>query len=123
MKNPLCKVCGKPAPKITVTHWFGNDRPGHPGVSVNHPEKPATREEAQRLVNGEIVSMKMSWRSEAGPRYVASANVWDGESYLWDGHFHAQGCAAAFGLAMAKQFPDHAMPAYRKALGARRPGQ
>jgi hypothetical protein len=118
MSGPLCKVCGKPVPKKTVSHCFGvTDRSGY-ATLIYHPEKPATRADAQRLINGQIISMKMSWRSEE-PRYVASVNAWDGETYEWGGHFHAQGCAARFGWGMAMEFPDRAYPPYREAMAAR----
>lgn len=116
MNGPLCKVCGKPIPKVGVSHEFGRNRPVSWGVG--HPEKPKTLAEAQRLVNGQIISIKKSWRSD-GPQWIESANVWDGESYAWDGHFHAQSCAAQFGRAMAALFPRHSMPAYKEAMAAR----
>jgi hypothetical protein len=118
MSGPLCKVCGKPVPKTTSYHEFGVEHISRSPSWVCHPEKPATREEAQRLVNGQIISIKMSWRGDS-PRYVARANVWDGESYEWDGNFHAQSCAAAFGAAMALQHPTFGMPAYHAAMKER----
>lgn len=118
--GPLCKCCGKPVPKRMVTHNFGvtRDRSSSPWWR-HHPEKPLSRDELQRLVNGEIVSLKMSWRGES-PRYIESANVWDGESYVWGGHFHAQGCAATFGQSMAELFPDYTMSAYKAAMAKRK---
>lgn len=117
MSGPLCKVCGKPIPKVTTTHEFGRDKPLSWGVG--HPEKPTTRAEVQRLVNGVVLSTTKSWRGD-GPQFIQSANVWDGESYAWGGHFHAQSCAAQFGESMAGLFPTYSMPAYKAAMAARK---
>jgi hypothetical protein len=125
---PLCKVCGKPIPKTTTTHNFGCRVASRRYESViDHTEKPATRAEAQRLVNGEIISIRRQGYQPSSPDEIprggiTSAHVWDGESYAWGGHFHAQGCAAQFGLGMAKQFPDHATPAHREAVAAQKAG-
>jgi hypothetical protein len=119
MTGPLCKVCGKPVPKTTVSHNFGQKVASRRYASwIDHIEKPANRAEAQRLINGQIISVQWSWRNEPGPRYIISANVWDGESYAWGGHFHAQGCAAVFGANMADLFPEYSMPAYKRARNA-----
>jgi hypothetical protein len=114
--NPLCKVCGKPVPKVTRSVSFGcrTERRYSTG-HLQLTEKPANLAEAQRFINGRIISHKWSWRDE-DPRWIESVNVWDGESYVWGGHFHAQGCAAEFGEAMAALHPRMAMPAYHAAI-------
>ena len=118
--KPLCKVCGKPVPKRMTHHSFGASAvrlADQHEFWRAHAETPKTKAEAQRLVgNQPIASLQRNYGGEG----FSSASTWDGESYLWQGHFHAQGCAAEFGLAMAKLFPDHAMPAYREAVAAQK---
>ena len=123
--GPLCKVCGKPVPKETTRVSFGcrvDDRSSP--TWINLTAKPASLEAAQALVNGRILHLSRQGYQPDDPNAIprdgiVSATVWDGESYAWGGHFHAQGCAARFGWSMADLFPDHAMPAYREAMAQR----
>lgn len=114
MKGPLCKVCGKPVPKIGSYVAFG----GSTGSFANsrREERPRSREEVARVVNGSILSVSWHYAEDDLGRWISSAHVWDGVSYAHRGHFHAESCAAAFGRAMADTFPDYAMPDYREAM-------
>lgn len=142
MSRPLCRTCGKPIAKRTTSLRFGC-APVEAEMHRGRVERPTTREEAQRYVNGEIVKLKYStrayedapeatpppwWKPDQGPyratrsltvpRYVGEVTYWDGESYR-DDLFDSLNCAAEFGRSMARQFPDHAMPAYHEAAKAR----
>lgn len=124
MPTPLCKVCGKPVPKETTRVSFGCRVDDRRSTWISLTAKPASLEEAQRLVNGRILHVDRQGYSPDSPDAIPKGGItgvtaWDGESYAWGGHFHAQGCAAQFGWAMANQFPDHAMPAYREAMAKR----
>lgn len=59
--------------------------------------KPATREEAQKYTNGIITSASRS----ADGTYLATAHVWDGESYA-DEFFCTNRCAIAYANNMAR---------------------
>lgn len=120
--NPLCKVCAKPIPKQMTHHSFGASeyqmKRGQHEFWRCYPERPSSKEEAQRLVgNRPIVSANGSLDGQG----MDSATTWDGESYAWDGHFHAQGCAAVYGTwaASRPELADFAYPAYRDAMAAR----
>ncbi|HLY77853.1 MAG TPA: hypothetical protein VKQ70_00650 [Caulobacteraceae bacterium] len=126
--RPLCRTCGKLIPKRTTSLRFGC-APVEAERRLGRVERPATREEAQRYVNGEITQVRYSTRAseDAGhgmtrvvfvPRYIGEVTYWDGESYQ-DDAFDSLGCAAQFGRSMARQFPDYAMPAYREAKARR----
>ena len=115
MTTPLCKVCGKPVPKRWTHHAFGRPEKEQHEFWRTYTEKPATQEEAQRLVGNRPIVSTSGWMGA-----IDSAKTWDGESYEWGGHFHSQGCAARFGQSMADLFPDHAMPEYRAAVAAQK---
>jgi len=138
--RPLCRVCGKLIAKRTDWLRFGC-APIEVEKRRGRGERPADKAEAQRYVNGEITKVEYStlahedapdrplkpWEQQADsravraievPRYVSSVTFWDGESYA-DPDFCSGTCAQAFGRAMARQFPGHAMPAYREARARR----
>lgn len=106
-QGPLCKCCGKPVPKKII--WKSWAR-----ASDDPPKSKA--EAAARFSNYQMVSAKLHSYGDMKDQFVFSASFWDGESYEWGGHFHAQGCAARFGLGMAEKFPAYSMPAYKEAL-------
>ncbi len=54
---------------------------------------------------------------EAARETLNGGNSIDRTGHSWL-RAHAQGCAAVFGDAMARLFPDHSMPAYKRALNA-----
>lgn len=112
MSAPLCRACGKPIAKQVREVEFGRAAPGHDFQS-SKPEIPATVAEARRYVNGIIVS------SRRGHQGNLRVGVWDGETYV-DPHFHSNGCAERFGRSMAREFPNHAFPAYHDAMAARK---
>lgn len=114
--RPLCRNCGRPIAKKTTEVAFGLDKPGHAYQSAR-PERPTSRAEAQRLVNGLIVSVRKGYGDRRDE--IAAANVWDGETYV-DEAFDTETCAAAFGRAMARLFPAWSMPDYQAALAAQR---
>jgi hypothetical protein len=122
MTKKLCIVCGKPIAKRVTDYTFSLPRaavPARPGpfghprgiearpagsrdvsphggmVTLYLDDLPKTRDDVQRLVNGEILSTRRD-----GLRIVG-AGVWDGESYRSQ-YFHADRCAAAQGVASAQ---------------------
>lgn len=101
--RPYCRCCGAPIPKETHSHWFGQISPSNTDYSTNHPEEPHTLEEAQRLLNQQLVSVRYWGRDDK--RIVHYATSWDGESYR-DEFFHSQECAAAFGRMAAREHPE-----------------
>jgi len=122
--GPLCKHCGKPIPKATRHFGFtpatlNNRENGQRfnsgyGMYLDEELRPKTVEECRRYVNDQIISVGR------GPgNYIYSIHTWDGESYVWGGHFHSQSCAAQFGLGMAHNFPTYSTSTYREALKAR----
>jgi hypothetical protein len=116
---PLCKVCGKPVPKLTRSVSFvpatlnkrQNGERGTHSIYLDEELRPTTVAEAMRYSNEPLISVQ-----RYGGKHIGSFNTWDGESYVYGGHFHAQGCAAKFGEAMARQHPTMAMPAYHAAI-------
>lgn len=115
-----CRYCGKPTPKRTVTHWFGRDNEGHPSdYWISHKERPRSKSEVQRLVNGQIVSVRWSRGEEYGAKqagfdFITRASVWDGESYA-DKFFCNGDHAKRFGYAMAR-IGDYGTRDYYEAL-------
>lgn len=117
MNAPLiCIVCGRRIARRTETLYFrapqeyqpakprswGGEYPAQEakpdglreGNSLYLTDRPRTRVEAQRYVNGEIVSSKR--RGE----FLYSVNYWDGESYA-DKYFCTNHCAMRQGYASA----------------------
>lgn len=105
--QPFCRCCGKPIPKTTDSVYFGQGK---------LPDKPTTKEEAQRLVNAKIISVRR-WTFQ-GEDFIHSVGTWDGESYR-DDTFCTVRCAEAFGRMAARHFPDLETLAAQKARQAR----
>jgi hypothetical protein len=103
--QPYCRCCGKPIPKATDSVYFGRSQDLHDRSPTRGylPDKPTTKEEAQRLVNAKIISVKR-WAYQ-GEDYVHTVGTWDGESYR-DATFCTARCAEAFGRMAARLYPD-----------------
>lgn len=95
-KQPTCQWCGRDIAKAVTTYFFGQreDRPSRRDFAA----KPMTRDEAQRFVNGTIISAA---RSGGAVNYISRIGVWDGESYESE-FFCTNRCAMTFGLAAAR---------------------
>lgn len=92
---PRCIWCAKAIAKHTETHWFGSGPVQHrQDPSHNHVEVITTKAEAQRLVNGAVVSVSR-WRE-----HVAAVGVWDGETYA-DRYFCGGRCRNAYAYHVA----------------------
>lgn len=65
------------------------------GETIYLASKPKTRAEAQRYVNGEIIS------ASRGSNGLAHVNYWDGESFA-DRYFCTNHCAMKQGYASAQ---------------------
>lgn len=97
--------------KATHTHYFGASRFSVDAYSTDHPERPKTKAEAQRLINGAIVSVSRSVdRTE-----LWKATSWDGESWL-DEFFCNNDHARQFAYAAARS--GLGMPAYHAAVAS-----
>jgi hypothetical protein len=121
--NPLCRVCGKPVPKVSQRVSFGCRHDTVHTYFKSLTARPADLAEAVRLAgNGEVIRVGRTGRygdgAQAADDAVTELTLWRGE-YAWDGHFNAQGCAAEFGQWAAGHLPDYAMPAYREAMAKR----
>jgi predicted RNA-binding Zn-ribbon protein involved in translation (DUF1610 family) len=82
--HPRCRYCGELIRKYTHTVWFNRPRSGR-------PEIPRTKEEAQKLINGVITSVRWErydpdalCKVVGKPEYdyIDWIGVWDGESYV-----------------------------------------
>lgn len=112
MKAPRCRCCGKPIAKKTVTHVFGSKARGGGEIWIEHEEPANTRAEAQRHLNGTIISSRPSYNGGLMVR------VWDGVSYApWYGHFCTVRCAADFGQ-LAAEHTDLKTVRYVETLSA-----
>lgn len=78
-KPPLCRYCGKPIKKWTISVYF--DRPENKtgNYSIYRIESPKSLKETQRLFNEKVVSVR--YHGEGNDRSVWTATLWDGESY------------------------------------------
>ena len=111
----FCRYCGKAISKATVTHYFGGSRSSYGSDWVkDHMERPASREEVQRLVNEAVVQIR--WHGEGEGRHVYRATTWDGESYM-DQFFCRNVCAEAMGRSAAKFNGVHT-ESFRRAVEA-----
>ena len=130
--RPRCRCCGKLLAKVTERHSFGQapieiSR----GEGRKHVEQPATPQEAQRFLNGEITAVRYDTRAhiDAGglsavrtvgvPRYVSEVTVWDGETYA-DALFCSNGCAERFGRMAATNYPNLHTQAFADAIAKAR---
>lgn len=120
MKTPpkACIVCGKPISKRTETFYFREPVTYVPpaprswggmhdaieakpdglreGNSAFLAQRPRDRKEAQRFVNGQIISSKRDGD------ILSSVTFWDGETYQ-DKFFCTNHCAMQQGYASAQQ--------------------
>jgi hypothetical protein len=111
-----CIVCNRPVPRITTTYWFREPREvaeagpfggtieAHPegsicGTEIFTANPPTDRAECQRYTNHQIISHRMSYKSD---KTIGSFVVWDGERYHHGGWFCTGRCAMDQGLASAK---------------------
>lgn len=116
-KQRPCIVCGRPIAKRTSTIYFREPvayRPPEPrswggfhdaieakpdghreGEYIYLAQPPETRAEAQRYVNGEIISVQRDGD------VLRQANYWDGESWA-DPFFCTNACAMKQGYASAQ---------------------
>lgn len=122
--QPLCRFCGKGIKKHTHTVWFGMNRESRGEFSSSLADKPKSREEAQRLVNQEIVSISWSYNTSWDDEdhsvrvrdHIHKVATWDGES--WTDPFFCNGDhAQRFGYASARG--GRAMAAYNEAIAKR----
>lgn len=107
--RPLCRYCGRPIAKRTTAVYFGMGDTRADEYSQNRTERPATKAEAQRLLNLEIAAVRRS----ADGGYVRQVTVWDGESYA-SRYFCTGEHAKRFAAVMAKA--GHCTKAYNDAL-------
>lgn len=121
-KQPLCRHCGGKIGKRTEIVYFGRSE-REVERNQGRSEQPKNKAEAQRYVNGEIVSVRYShlasinYRDQGSthvtvPRYVDTATVWDGETYD-DEFFCSNRHAVEFGYASARG--GYVMDAWRVA--------
>lgn len=97
---PLCRYCGGPIAKKTVSHFIETDPRyvHHPHQHlVNKGEEPRTKADCQRMVNQKVVSVR---RSHEGT-YIRYFSTWDGESYI-DPFFCNGEHARLFGYSAAR---------------------
>lgn len=112
MRPPLCRTCGKPIPKKTVRHWFGRSAYRNEGFYVDHPEKPHSKAEVQRLTNDQVVSIRKYSTGE-----IYAAGTWDGESYVSE-YFCTDGCARSYGYFAVRCAPELRTKSYADAAAA-----
>lgn len=117
--QPFCRWCARPIRKDVRTH-FPRRHGAKEAPRVLNPQRAHdvvcyTREDCQRQVNESVISVVYSKHGEDGPRYVASFNTWDGESYV-DQFFCTNRCAQALGYAAARDPHRLCSEAYRKAV-------
>ena len=116
---PLCRYCGKAIGKRTKTIMFGDSTGAgcDSGWLATRPERPKSRDEAQRLTNQTVVSVRYGVKG-CGERYNHQASVWDGVSYK-DDYFCSTDHAEQFAYAVV-QSPENklSIQAYRYALAA-----
>lgn len=119
--QPLCRYCGEKIKKSTHTHFFGRREFKISEFGwTDRPERPQSKEEAQRLLNQKIVSLSWSLlyvEGESRRDYIDKVTTWDGESWM-DEFFCKGDHAQRFGYAAARA--DKAMPAYNEAIVKRR---
>lgn len=127
MKRPLCRYCGGLIAKKTAGIYFGvSAREAEKGRG--RVERPANKAEAQRYVNGEVISVRYGemarvdadglsgQRSIAVPRFVEQATYWDGQSYV-DRYFCRDRHALLFGY-FAVENPGYETKGYADARRA-----
>lgn len=110
----FCRYCGRPVQKATTTHYFGQNSGMRLDWVKDHPERPTSRDEVQRLVNEQVVQIR--WHGEHPNRHIYKAQTWDGESYM-DQFFCKNACAEAMGRSAAKFNGVHT-ESFRRAVEA-----
>jgi hypothetical protein len=109
---PLCRSCGKSIRKKTTSVYVEPERTQYQhdtmGIRYAISAKPVkTMDEAQRLSNQQIVSLKYTTDSDSNfeplpeTKRVRLFHEWDGETYV-DEFFCSGTCAQAFGRMAAK---------------------
>lgn len=124
--QPYCRCCGKPIKKFTLRHSFGKSEYKDHGWSISRTEKPMSKEELQRAVNGRIISFTWDHNTTYDANYepvrtktfIGEANVWDGETYEAQ-FFCTMRCAAAFGEMAAREYPGLHTQTYADAMRKR----
>jgi hypothetical protein len=104
--QPLCRLCGRKIGKHTHRVYFGRPQHRTDTFATERTELPRSKEEAQRLLNEEIVSVSWSrgeeyYARKAGGDVIDSVTTWDGESYR-DQFFCTDAHARQFGYATAQ---------------------
>lgn len=95
-EQPFCKWCGKKIRKFTESTIF-----------YHHKGAPKTREEARRMTNRSIVSVRYSDYPE---RHVSNFSTWDGETYE-SAHFCADTtCGVSYAYKMARLVDEQEQP-------------
>ncbi|NEI71019.1 hypothetical protein GR212_15680 [Rhizobium lusitanum] len=110
-KPPLCRYCGKALKKKVVSVSFNSYHSRTPGG--RRSDRPASREEAQKLFNEKIVSIK--YRHDELGRYVAEVGLWDRESYV-DKFFCKNAHAQDFAYSALRYKPELGTQVYFEAL-------
>lgn len=126
--QPLCRFCGKAIAKDTERLRFSSEY-RMAGEDARRDIKPRSKTEAQRHVNGKIVSVQSAIKRKSDDRnhadydvterdYISAVTVWDGESYV-DPYFCNGDHARRFAYSVARlETPFLRMPAYDAALQA-----
>lgn len=124
MKQPYCRYCGIKIAKATKTVFFidEGDYLHDSNWSSSVVARPASKAEAARLVNQQIVSVKYgrTLKNEQGysyvePKLIHSVGTWDGENYR-DAYFCSDRHAVRFAYAALNAQPEMGMAAYHEAL-------
>jgi hypothetical protein len=85
---PLCRYCGAPIRKRTHTVYFGRAHDRLDDYLTERTERPTSKEEAQRLLNHQIVSVRWThgdraaWSAKVDYDYICQVTTWDGERYV-----------------------------------------
>jgi hypothetical protein len=98
--QPHCLVCGTAIAKLTDSKTFGG---WNFSDAERHATRPASRAEAEQLVNGRVVAVR--YHDIGGERRIYQCSTWDGESYV-DEFFCNGDHAKTYGYAAARVFKD-----------------
>lgn len=110
--QPLCRLCGKPIRRSVRWLRFGEHTERRYAWENSFTEKPATKAEAARFDNGQIISIR--WSHDRA--YIKQATVWNGE-YV-SPYFCKDECARRFGHFALEQGFDIQTQAYFDAFRA-----
>ncbi len=129
--QPLCRYCGKPIAKHTERLRFGSEH-RMAGDDARRNVTPRSMAEAQRHVNGKIVSVQWSLKRKSSDwshvdydvterDYIRAVTAWDGERAMLIPISATATHARRFAYAVARiESPFLRMPAYDAALQARK---